>query len=233
MLWRGRMRDNRAVWQHYQQSGRPVIVLEVGNLRRGVTWRMAINGTTASATWPESLDPQRPRSLGLDLRPWRTQGGHVLIACQRGDSQQWTAKLTPDLWLQQIIDRLRQHTQRPIRVRPHPRYRQVMPSDITVSHPRAITGTYDAFDFERDLAQAWAVVNYNSGPGVQATLAGIPAFVNHDSLAAPVANLDLSAIECPQMPDRSQWLIDISHTEWTVPEFETGEPQRILAQKLH
>lgn len=233
MLWRGRMRNNRSVWQHYRDSGRPVIVLEVGGLQRGVTWRMAINGTTASAVWCAAIDPDRPRKLGLHLRDWRGQGSHVLIACQRGDSEQWKDQPAPDLWLRDTVQTLRRYTQRPIRVRPHPRFRQAMPTGVMISQPRGVAGSYDSFDFDRDLAGAWAVVNWNSGPGVQAVIAGIPAFVGSSSLAAPVANLDLATIENPRMPDRSQWLQEISHTEWTVEELCTGEPQRLLARRLH
>lgn len=233
MLWRGRMRDNRAVWQHYRGTGRPVIVLEVGSLRRGVTWRMGINGVTATATWCDAIDPHRPQRLGLTLEPWRTRGSHVLIACQRGDSEQWQAQPAPEIWLRDTVQVLQRHTQRPIRVRPHPRFRQAVPAGVQASKPRSVVGTYDGFDFDRDLAGAWAVVNWSSGPGPQAIMAGVPAFVGPDSLAAPVGNFDLSLIESPETPDRCQWLINISHTEWTVDELATGQPQQILAQRLN
>jgi hypothetical protein len=54
-----------------------------------------------------------------------------------------------------------------------------------------LVNTYDSFDFDTDLANAWCVINENSGPGCQSVIAGVPAFVGADSLAAPVANLDL------------------------------------------
>jgi hypothetical protein len=84
--------------------------------------------------------------------------------------------------------------------------------------------TYDDFDFSRALSNAWAVINWNSGPGSQAIMSGIPAFVGATSLAAPVANLDWSQIETPVRPDRSEWLINLAHTEWTCAELATGQP---------
>ena len=54
-----------------------------------------------------------------------------------------------------------------------------------------------------------AVINYNSGPGIQAVIAGVPAIVDSSSLAYNVT-------------DREQWLIDICHTEYTVEEIESG-----------
>jgi len=76
------------------------------------------------------------------------------------------------------------------------------------------------------------VVNWNSGPGSQSVIAGIPAFVGPDSLAAPVGNLDWSKIESPVKTDRDQWIIDIAHTEWTVAEIATGEPLARLLPRL-
>jgi hypothetical protein len=53
------------------------------------------------------------------------------------------------------------------------------------------------------------VINYNSGPGIQATIAGVPAIVDKTSLAYGVE-------------DREQWLVEICHTEYTVEEIESG-----------
>jgi hypothetical protein len=100
---------------------------------------------------------------------------------------------------------------------------------LEIDHPRPISGTYDDFDLARGLEQAWAVVNHNSGPGVQAILQGVPAFVDASSLAAPVANLDVASIESPARPDRGAWLLQLCHTEWTQDEIATGWPiERLL-----
>jgi hypothetical protein len=77
------------------------------------------------------------------------------------------------------------------------------------------------------------VVNWNSGPAVQAAMAGVPVFVGPDSLARAVGNQDFSLIESPVMPDRGQWLIDISHTEWTTDELASGDPQNNIKHLLH
>ena len=230
MLWRGRMRANRDVWHAYRSTGRPVVVLEVGMLRRGVTWKMGINGVNADARWVTVADQQRPAKLGVNLLPWRCQGQHVLIALQRSDSEQWNELPRADIWLEDTLRTLRRCTDRPIRVRPHPRQNIPLPATTMISRPRPMINTYDSFDLQRDFANAWAVINVNSGPGSQAVIAGIPAFVHSSSLAAPVANLDLQDIENPRCPDRAAWLCEISHTEWTTDELCTGEPQRLLLQ---
>ena len=76
------------------------------------------------------------------------------------------------------------------------------------------------------------MVNWNSGPGSQAVLNGVPAFVGGSSLAAPVGNLDLANIENPARPDRTQWLEQLAHSEWTLAEIETGDPLSRLLKSL-
>jgi hypothetical protein len=230
-LWTGRMAPNRAVWQEFTAAGRPVIVLEVGQLMRGVTWKMGINGVNARAQWGEGPQQDRAKMLNIQLQPWR-QGDHILIAMQRTDSEQWAGLPPAEQWLKQTVDRIREHTDRPIVVRPHPRQRVVPISGVTIQQPKSLRGTYDEFDFRGSLGRAWAVVNENSGPGSQAIIDGVPAFVGADSMAAPVANTDFAHIEKPLMPERSEWLEQLCHTEWTLSEIAAGLPLGRLLKSL-
>jgi len=224
VLWHGKMKNNQAVWQHFRNQGKPVIVLEVGMLQRGHTWKMGINGTGSAAFYGYGLDLQRPQKLNLQLKPWHTTGDDIVIALQRDDSEQWAGQPPVEKWLKQIVNQLRQVSQRPIVIRSHPRREVVVLPGCVIDKPLHMPNTYDDFDFDRVLNNAWAVVNWNSGPGSQAVMSGVPAFVGRDSLAAPVANLDWSQIETPARPDRSEWLINLSHTEWTCDELATGKP---------
>jgi hypothetical protein len=230
-LWTGRMSPNREVWQEFTSSGRPVIVMEVGQLMRGVTWKMGIGGVNARAQWGEGPQQDRAKMLNIQPQPWR-QGDHILIAMQRSDSEQWAGLPPAEQWLKQTIDRIREHTDRPIVVRPHPRQRVVPISGVTIQQPKSLRGTYDEFDFRGSLGRAWAVVNENSGPGSQAIIDGVPAFVGADSMAAPVANTDFAHIEKPLMPERTEWLEQLCHTEWTVGEIRSGLPLGRLLKSL-
>lgn len=228
MLWQGRMAPNRAVYQHYRQQQRPVFVLEVGMLHRDRTWKLGINGTTGSAGWCPAFDPQRHRTLNLDLLPWRNNGREVVVMGQRTDSAQWPADVNPIGWHIDAVQQIQSYTDRPLVFRPHPRQRNSIPRNVNVQMPQPLHGTYDGFDFATGIKTAWAVVNFNSGPGSQSVMAGVPAFVHESSLAATVANLDLSQIENPSRPDRQTWINQIAHTEWTPEELAQGIPQRHL-----
>jgi hypothetical protein len=229
VVWAGRMRNNSEIWQHFRDQGRSVIVLEVGMLHRGRTWKMAVNGTGAYAYHGHGLDLDRPSKLGIQAQPWRQSGDHILVCAQRTDSLQWQAQPDISTWLTNLRDRVRMYTQRPLVLRSHPRQRVPEVAGFHNDLPRSVPGTYDSFDLERGLGQAWAVINHNSGPGVQAILRGVPAFVDASSLAAPVGNLDLANIESPALPDLGTWLILLCHTEWRPEEIATGWPiERLL-----
>ena len=228
VVWAGRMKQNRQIWQEFRTSGRPVIVAEVGMIDRGHTWKLGVNGIGAGCYNLQDLDSARPQRLKMRLSDWQNTGRNIVIALQRHDSQQWDDMPDIKTWLDQTISQLRLHTDRPIVVRPHPRQR--MPQgDYVVDVPTKVANTYDSFNFDQGLQTAWAVVNWNSGTGCRSVLNGVPAFVGGSSLAAPVANLDWSQIENPLTPDRSQWIVELSHTEWTVSEIAEGHPlQRLL-----
>lgn len=230
-VWAGRMASNQSVWQEFLASGRPVIVMEVGQLMRGVTWKMGINGVNARAWWGDGTEPDRVRKLAVRLQPWH-QGDHILIAMQRSDSEQWAGLPPAEQWLRQTIDRIREHTDRPIVVRPHPRQKLPFMPGIKIQQPQALRGTYDQFDFLGNTGRAWAVINENSGPGSQAVIHGVPAFVGAYSMAAPVSNQDFALIEKPLMPERAEWLEQLCHTEWTLGEIRSGLPIGRLMGRL-
>lgn len=232
VVWSGRMRDNKIIYEDFVSSGRPVVVLEVGMLDRGRTWKMGVNGTGIDCYSYTDPDHDRPRKLGVSVSEWNINGNDIVIALQRHDSLQWQGQPPAARWLEDVVQQIKKFSDRRIVVRPHPRQRIAMPPGVTVVTPVKQSGTYDGFDYDRCLDTAWAVVNHNSGTGVQAIIRGIPAFVDTSSLASPVGNSDLSQIENPWRADREAWLTQICHTEWTVREIAQGEPLRRLLSRL-
>jgi hypothetical protein len=228
MLWSGRMRPNHEVYTAFRRQGRPVIVAEVGMIKRGQTWKIGVNGTCIGSYNFDNLIPNRAAMLGLVLKPWRS-GTNIVIAMQRHDSEQWHDQPPVNQWLESTVAEIRNHTDRSIVIRPHPRSGCHIPPGCLIDRPHFNAGSYDDFDFESVLDTAHCVLNWNSGPGPQAVIQGVPAFVGPSSLASPIANWDLSQIEKPSHPDRTQWLEQLAHTEWTVEEIKTGVPfQRLI-----
>lgn len=230
MVWNGRMKSNQQVYQYYRAQNKPVFVLEVGMIHRDKTWKVGVNNVNGSATWVEPFDPKRPNKLCLIAKPWKTRGRDIVIMGQRLDSGQWDVQ-DPVAWYCHVIDTVAQYSDRPIVFRPHPRFPIELQRPLQIQLPKRLTNTYDGFDFDNGIRTAWAVINYNSGPGSQAIVAGVPAFVDRSSLAAPLGNCDFTQIESPHRPDRSQWLSTISHTEWSVGEIAAGIPQKKLLDR--
>ena len=227
MLWAGRMRPNQEVYATFRRQGRPVIVAEIGMIRRGQTWKIGVNGTGIGSYNFDNLIANRADNLNLKLQPWRN-GSNIVIAMQRQDSEQWHGQPPMNQWLESTVGEIRKHSNRPIVIRSHPRSGCNIPSGCLIDRPQFNAGSYDDFDFDRVLESAHCVVNWNSGPGSQSLIAGVPAFVGPSSLASPIANWDFSQIENPPRSERSVWLEQLAHTEWTVEEIKTGLPFRRL-----
>jgi hypothetical protein len=220
VLWSGRMAANQTVYQHYRSLGRAVIVADIGTLQRGTTWKVAVNNINAQGYYGhlDQLDWDRPKKLGLVLKTPANPKPHVIIAAQHSKSEQ-SAGVDFNQWAREQIQILKHNTDRPIHVRPHPRCRlDVAGLGVTVEHPVKIPGTYDSFNMTLDCH---AIVNYNSGPGIQAAIAGSRPIVHSTSLAYPVG-IGFADIEQPYATNRDLWLTQISHTEYTLNELEQG-----------
>ena len=235
VLWQGRMASNQKIWEHFHRKNKPVIVLEVGALDRGNLWKVALNGINGAGYFgSENNGPERRKKLNLSLKPWK-QANTIYICGQHPNSQQWKGMPSIRRWFDEVIAEIRKKTDRNIVVRPHPRSPMMYTSyhvNVIVEYPKHLRETYDSFDFDEALQNAWAVVNHNSNVGPVAVLNGVPAFVGIDSYAAPVASFDLSRIEDPFMPDREQWANDLAYTEWTLEEIASGEPLDRLSSKI-
>jgi hypothetical protein len=233
VLFNGRMAGNQSVWQ----QKKPTIVLEVGGINRGTTWKVGLNGINRDAYFGEQdNDRSRADSLGLVCKPWRSNGDFILICGQHDKSLQWQNMPVLATWAIDTIKTIRMYSKRPIIFRPHPRC--PLPNiehkfkNVHRQAPKKLNGTYDNFDIGFDNVHA--TVSYSSNPGVHSIINGIPAFVGTSSLAYDVANdIDfMHDIENPMMPDRTQWLNDYAHTEYTLDEIAQGIPLKRLTEKL-
>jgi len=220
-LWSGRMAANQAVYRHYRAQGKPVIIIDIGALNRGTTWKVTVNNINSHGYYGhlDNLDWDRPGKMNLKLGTPANPKSHIVIAAQHTQSEQ-LAGVDLDQWIRLQIQLLRNNTDRPIHVRPHPRcsLNTAGLTGVKIESPGRVSNTYDTFDLGLDCH---AIVNYNSGPGIQAAIAGVRPIVDFTSLAYPVG-VDITSIEHPYDLDRDLWLTQISHTEYTVPELEQG-----------
>jgi len=220
VLWHGRLKTNQAVYNHYRQQNKPVIIIEVGALYRGQTWKVSVNNVTSEGYYGHQtqLDWDRPRTLNISLAQQTQTHPHVIVALQHIHSLQVAGIADMAQWVRDTVSMLKSVTDRPIVIRPHPRSNCALPTGLVIEQPKKLAGTYDSYNMHFDCH---AVVNYNSGPGIQAAIAGVRPLVNATSLAAPVG-VEWTNIEKPYTVDRDQWLVQICHTEYTVEEIQRG-----------
>jgi hypothetical protein len=236
VLWRGRMQSYKAIWERYRSQGKPVIVIEVGGLRRNLSFKIGINGINRDADFAnQEFDDQRWPLFKHELRPWNPTGDLIVICGQHDTSEQWRGLPRMSKWIEQQITEIRKYTTRPILVRPHPRnmisFDETKFKNVEVRLPKRDFRTYDDTDFKGTLERAWAVVNHSSNPAMEAVMKGIPVFVSESSLCYDVGNSNLADINTPDMPNRSTWSNKLAYTEWFEDEIEQGLPwERIKAR---
>ena len=235
VLFQGRMQGNKAVWERAQAENKPVVVLEIGALRRNITWRMGINGINRNAQWPvfEKIDT----STSIDLLPWQDNSKEfVTIATQRPDSLQWVGMPPVDQWLETVIKQVKKYSQRPIVIRPHPRDKitnwekvHYFNPDVFFDMPKP-TGNHDHVNFGDILNRTHILINYCTSPAIEAVIKGIPVIVGEPSMAWDMTT-EYKNIENPYKAVdllRVKWLEKLYQTEFTVEEIEGGRPWQKL-----
>jgi hypothetical protein len=221
-LWSGRMAPNKLIYKQYRAQNKPVIIADVGALYRGKTWKIALNHINRLGYYghTENLDMDRPRKLGIGLAINLSKNPEILIAAQHRFSLQLENQ-NHKTWIMDQVTEIRKVSDRPIVIRPHPRSPlqiDTLLDTITIERPAKIADTYDSFDMHFDYH---AVVNYCSGPGIQAAISGTRPVVGTYSLAFPVS-VSMQDLDKPYDIDRDQWLVEICHTEYTVKEIKEG-----------
>jgi hypothetical protein len=199
-----------------------------GNSKRYLRYSFDGVFPTTGNYFDRDVDPARwqkiSRNLNLSLKPWRITGDHILICTQRNGG--WSMRgLDVMQWLDQTIHAIRQYSRkRPIIVRTHPgdkKARQYM----RINHKNVYLSTKQ--NLIEDLQGAWATVVYNSSPSVASLIEGVPAFLTdpqpQHSQSFDVANISLSDIENPKLPERQQWMEKLSMCHWNFDELRSGE----------
>lgn len=154
--------------------------------------------------------------LNIQLQPAKSSTDGYILICMQRDGGFAMKTLNPLVWLQEKIKAIRQYTQRPIVVRPHPGAYQ-MTDFANIQHRMNVTVIDPAHSRLVDnLAAAHSVVLFNSSASVAAVCAGVPVFADDTSCVSwTVANRDISQIESPVVFDRQQWIQDLSAAHWS------------------
>lgn len=233
VLWFGRMQNNQYVYQQAKKNQKPVMIVEVGALKRGQSWKLSLDNINNQGIFNNTQDLQDNRSekLGICLNQVKEKRkDSILLLGQHDKSLQWHGQLPIREWCQQKVSEIRKYSSRPIIIRPHPRC-HIAPFDgknLIFEKARPIHGTYSEFDVDFNHH---CVINHNSGTTVQAAIWGAPVICDSSGLAYPIANR-LDQLESLEFKNRDQWFQEILHTEWLVDEIESGHAIKRLISAI-
>jgi hypothetical protein len=216
VLW-NRYAETHDAACRFEKAGGVVLVAENGylgvdrnNRRR---YALAQSGHNGSGFWYVG-GPERFAALGVELKPWRQTGEHILVCPNRSFGMPGLAM--PPNWAQDVAKRLKKYTAREIRIRPHP-------GNDAPKKPLA-----------QDIANAWAVVIWSSSAGVDALVEGIPVVCESPWWIAKrctgkIDSLDVAA-EC-YASLRLQAFQSLAWAQWHVDEIAAGMPFEYLCKK--
>lgn len=176
--------------------------------------KIAVNSRHPTDYFQKQAHPSdRFASHRVQIKPWRTEGSHILVA---GMSAKAAAaeQLLPNQWERKTIAELRKLTRRPIIYRPKPNWADAKPIEGS---------TFDRESkLEEVLRDCHAVVTHHSNVAVDALLAGVPC-ICPGGVASVLSGHSLEQIENPPTPDgRAQWAADLAYTQWSVDEMKQG-----------
>ena len=207
-----------------------------GNTKQYLRFSLDDVFPTTGNYFTDNVDPERwqklKRNLGFDLQPWTNKGKHILLCLQRNGGWSMGGYDVMD-WCNKTIKEIQQHTDRDIIVRAHPGDKKAK-QYLTLNYPGVKIST--APSILDDFRKCWAVVTYNSSPGVAAAIEGIPVFITDPnakvSQAYDIGNTDLSQLENPIRPERQQWIEKLAMSHFNFADLEKGTAWNIIKEYL-
>lgn len=217
--------SQRAGDMHKERGGK-WIVLENGYIQTTTTqYAVGLNGFNGWGNHRnDNSPPDRWESLGLEIKPWRTEGEHVLLFAQMGGHDY--SLTMPGYWPDDVVQRLSLLTRRPIIYRPKPS----RPKYLTRQYKNVTMPPFNGVPLSNYFENAWVAVVYSSKAAVEALRCGIPALYDGPmSILRTVVERGIDLVENPPLPERWPFFCDLAYAQWSKEEIATGVPfQRLL-----
>jgi hypothetical protein len=209
----------REIYDAYRMAGRPIVFWDKG-YSRGDWYRVAVNSFQPLDYFQADRPPDRLAQLGLNPVPYEVRGDAILLDGASNKYCLWQGLGNWIEWGQSIVDKIRQHSDRPIIYRPRPSH------NLALDPPRITGATLsEGGPLVDDLRKSALVVSYGGNIGYDCALAGVPHFAIGDSIARPISETAWAKVGDPFIPDwaaHRQWLSDVAYCQWRIEEIESG-----------
>lgn len=188
-----------------------------GNAQWKYWHRIVKNNLQHGAIVPRPAD--RFNQFKKTFRPWKKSGRNILVALPDEKPCKFYS-INREQWIQDTVNKIKQHTDRPVVLRERAPQRQ---------HRIATDTLQQALDQD-----VFALVTFNSVAAVESIFHGIPAFTLAPANAAsPVASQDLGQIESPYYADPDKlhaWACHLAYGQFHVSELKNGRAKIMLEQ---
>lgn len=209
-----------------QEQKRPYYYIDtgyIGNMQKRKDWhRIVPNGMQHSKiNWDMPAD--RFNNIAttkpyLEFPGWKKNGRNILVVTPSEKPCKFYG-INRDKWVQDTIEQIKQHTDRPIIVR-----------DKTIRRDRVGSGSiYHQLDEDK----IYAVVTYNSIAATEAIGYGVPCFTLAPNAADYFCEKDLNKIESPKYSDPMRvhkWQHWIAYCQYLPREMANGTALRIIKE---
>lgn len=215
--------DAKQVWDAYPKAIR--VLLDKPYVRRAQrkgqhrysVVRVSVNDFQPLAYFQKIPRPaDRWNALGIRLTSRAKFGSCVLLDGASNKYCLWNGLGDWTVWGQEMVNRIRQHTDLPIIYRPRPSHNLA---------PKVEGAELSEGPLSDDFDRARVVVSHGGNIGFDAVVSGLSHFAIGNSAARPVSETSWFEVGRPSLPknsERLQWLYDLAYTQWTLDEFESG-----------
>lgn len=187
------------LWRQAQAEGRDWYYIDNSYFDRGRGTHYRITRNRVQHAGDGASDGARLKALGVEIRPPRVGGGHVVVCLQSPQFMRTIAGIEPDAWWRQIQPVL-QASGLPVRLRGWN------------GDKRRQMATLRA-----DLVGAALLVTWSSAAAIEALLAGVPVHCAPECAAHGVT-----------MDDRPRWAAVLADNQWTTDEIADGTAWKAL-----
>ena len=158
----------------------------------------------------------------VELKPWKEEGDFILICPSSETMTKVINGMNQDRWIQTMYDKIKPHTNKPIKVRLKPRKNGTSgPAAETVSMKEELVGCH-------------ALVTNASLTAIEALQEGVPVFSDTSECpSAWVTNRDFRKINTPDKHDREQLFYDLAYRQFSIRELRDGTAYEIISKYFY
>ena len=169
------------------------------------------NGKSGSV---ERLGILEQQGIDVKFKGW-SDGEHILLCPSSPTVTQFINDISQDEWVESVKSELRQHTDRPIKIR---------------NKPRPGNEWWNT-NIKDDLINCHCLITNMSLAAVDAVLNQVPVLTHAHNIAYKMSINNLPNINTPYKPPREivePWLNWLSHNQFTISEIESGLAYKTL-----